>query len=581
MKKLREQTSKRIGGVAGETSIGQFDMDANREAIKNYCFTQSSNPTIQNVIKTSPPQYVLYKLNGVDVPALKVVTPSGNKQYTYIDKGIVTMNVIDSKGQQVSGYPRIFQECQSKIGLNQGQINIVNDLAEKQGYTNVFPGEALIGKTFKAVDLNTLYPDNFPIPNIHYVFQQTGLRNELINQYPEVEKDLKAVGYTFKTPPIGSSRYSAGKGILNVLTDDKYKSMFPNGAGKEGTPKVYPSEEGSTIKVNKNTVSALIKNYKSNNVSRGDCKSAIKLLYHDFNNPGDPYIVDTTNEDGETVTADAQIIAIKNTIKLCNRKNFIGSIFGVKDELETLKSKSSKVNKYGMADMLRESDDIKLKNIVREHLIRLSESNKKKILDESKIAKKRFNVIIDNNSVKTKKQKNKFTTEVIKEIRVLNDMGFSQRSINEGLFDSIGSIFGSAGEGILEMIKENFADWIIRTLTPMDPDGWLATLIKVSFGNLPVSDLGKLTDCGFLTSYLAKDIVETIGAKGQSKMGLEGGGYDFLRNAIFDAMDKSELGQKIQGGLSNMLCNKLPSIQSKMDDVQAKFKEGALQAATK
>lgn len=550
MKKLKEQYSEYNPKQGNVTSI---ERDPNLTGIQKFCEFggKFSGYEIVSHPDTKKEVWGKQRKDGTGI------------NYIYVDdSGNVRLEKRDTQNKVLSN--KIWKDCQDVLSVTEAQKGIMDAIiSTDKSYVKIFPGAGKVGtgREYTAIDVAQTpqgKESGLFTPGMHFLYKKTGSQNIKSDRISNIEKELNSAGYTLEEPT-DETLLRTGRKVSEIL-GPKYGELYKQKGQPE--PTAYKKEVVSDQK-------------------RRQCRDNIKNLYKAFKNPS------YANRYGFNTASDR--INAKDIVHWCkNNMSFVSGALGVGNELDDLfRAGESQGNPFGMRGynpssnnpVFVESNKI-LKNIVRENLIRLSESKKKKILDESKITKKRFASIIENKNINTKKQKNILFDKIITEMYILNDKGFSHKSINEGIFDSISGIFGSAGEGILEMLKEHFAEWIIKTLTPMDPDGWLGKLIKVSFGNLQLNEISKLTNCGYLTGFLAKNIVETIADKGQTKAGLEGGFYDTIRNSLFDAMDKSELGNSIQAGLSNMICGKLPNIENKMAGAAEKLKQGAIQAVS-
>ena len=221
--------------------------------------------------------------------------------------------------------------------------------------------------------------------------------------------------------------------------------------------------------------------------------------------------------------------------------------------------------------LIRESKNNELSKIIKENLILISKSKKKTLTEERNIVKSRFSVLSEGRNVKTKIDKNSFADDVITEMFELRSQGFETEVISEGLFDMLGGLFGAAGGGIGQIIKEKMATWIISKLG-LSTDGYLSNFIIVAFGNLPLSDYGKLTDCKFLSNLITNSVVESIALNVEKKSGKDGVFMDLLRNIAGDYFNDSAVENKISGYLEGVLCPLMGGIKGKMKDAEEQIK---------
>jgi hypothetical protein len=468
----------------------------------------------------------------------------------------------------------VLRECNEKLGpympkpLTQIQNEIIQHYVEQnKQFQKERPnqGEIENGK-FDVIDMVTIDSTNFPQKGVAFVYKRKNIENTLINQYPEVESALNAAGYSFTSPKVTSVDYQKGKSILQVLPGAKYQKMF-----KDKQPTVWPTGQKS-VEVNKSSAKDLLNTWKNKDIKRSDCRSAIKTLYHDFMNPGDTILTD-----------DSQVIAFKDTVYMCKtRKDFASGIFGVGNELNTLFSKGSNQNSYGMRDyrptsnVQAESTDDNIGKLIKENLINIKEKKIKSDLSEGKIVKSRLSIISENVKIDTEKQRNAFFDELLSEMSYLNSQDFDKKVINEGFFDILKGLLGHTPEGIMEYFKEYMGKWLVQKLTPMDPEGWMGSMIITSIGNLAIGDIPKLTDCNFLTKLLSKSVAEGVVRKVSHEKGLNGPMSDILRNSIVDALEETSLATKIEEGLGSVICPLLGGIKNKMDNATDKIKQNAL-----
>lgn len=263
---------------------------------------------------------------------------------------------------------------------------------------------------------------------------------------------------------------------------------------------------------------------------------------------------------------------IKNFFDLNITNNILGKL------------REDPTNKYSLSysptkTVQQESKNNLIKNLIKENLIKTKENKKRMLIEEHKIVKNRLIIISENRVLKTKKQRDKFNNELLSEMIYFNKQNFNKQIINEQFWDVLKGIFGNGAGAIMDTFKEYIGSWLVDNLTPVDPDGWLGQLIITSVGNLDISEIGKLTNCDYLTKFLAKSISETMVRKLQTGADMRNPLFDVMRNAIVDTMEESSLGQRIEKGLVEIICPLLSGVKSKMDVATDKIKQGAISAA--
>lgn len=221
----------------------------------------------------------------------------------------------------------------------------------------------------------------------------------------------------------------------------------------------------------------------------------------------------------------------------------------------------------------------KLDSLIKENLQKLSEEKNSNLLAETKIIQTRTKILTENRILKFKQPREKFFNEIISEAIYLESQGFDKQIIKEEFWDSIKGLFGQHGsEAIFGTFKEYMGKWLIQKLTPVNPEGWIGSIIVTAIGNLHIDDLSKLTDCNFITKKLSSSIGEGIARKIQHDKGYDGGISDVVRNGLFSAIDNTEMVKSLENGLANLICPALSGVKTKLEDKAKKMKTMAVQA---
>lgn len=221
----------------------------------------------------------------------------------------------------------------------------------------------------------------------------------------------------------------------------------------------------------------------------------------------------------------------------------------------------------------------KLDKLIKENLQKLSEEKNSNLLSETKIIQTRTKILTENRILKFKQPREKFFNELISEAIYLESQGFDKQIIKEEFWDTIKGMFGQHGsEAIFGTFKEYMGKWLLQKLTPVNPEGWIGSIIVTAIGNLHIDDISKLTDCNFITKKLASSIGEGIARKIQHDKGYDGGISDVVRNGLFSAIDNSEMVKSLESGLAKLVCPALSGVKTKLDNKANKMKTMALQA---
>lgn len=350
---------------------------------------------------------------------------------------------------------------------------------------------------------------------------------------------------------------------MNLQDDKTYGSQFKTPYILYADPNKMTTEKFKEVANNILTASA-------NALPKDGCRGSIIAYYKLYS-------------DKEPIS-DGTLNTYKTTVRGCIDKYNFPFLKKKIDELKfanPVKTRIGTTIDYRLSQSnVRENRDLRIKNLLRESLLEIKEQKKKTLLEESKIVKGRLQFIFENSNLKTKKQKSKFCNELLSEMIYLNSQGYDRQVINEQFFDMLKGLFGNTGESILQYFKEYLADWLISSLTPLDPNGWVGGVISKTIGNTPIGDIPKLvTDCNFTTKILSKSIAEEAIDQLKQRAGMEGAFFDVLRNAVVESLEDSDLGQKIEGALGSVLCPMLSKVSGKMSDAADTMKKGALSLA--
>jgi hypothetical protein len=230
-------------------------------------------------------------------------------------------------------------------------------------------------------------------------------------------------------------------------------------------------------------------------------------------------------------------------------------------------------NPYIIGQQIAESKKDELKTLIKENLITLSEQKKNNLLGESKIINTRFQIISESKI----ENKDKLFNEVISEMFYLNNQGFDKGLINEGFWEILKGLFPST-DVIGQWFKEKMASWLIEAIAPGQENSWVGSIITTTIGNLKIGEITKLTNCDFTTKLLSKSIAEGVIKKFADSKGVSGALADLLRNSMVEHLDSSEFAQKLESGISHLICPLLGGVTQKMSTVANTMKDKAIAA---
>lgn len=155
----------------------------------------------------------------------------------------------------------------------------------------------------------------------------------------------------------------------------------------------------------------------------------------------------------------------------------------------------------------------------------------------------------------------------------LLNQGFDVTTINEGLFDFLGSALGHSPEGVIQFFKEKLADKVL-SMIGVDPNSWIGGVISTTIGNLSIKDIGKvLTDCSFTTSLIGKSISEEAINQIRQGVGASGGFYDVLSNTLVETLESSDIGQKLEEKFTDVVCPMISDMRNKFSKTETDLKD--------
>ena len=133
---------------------------------------------------------------------------------------------------------------------------------------------------------------------------------------------------------------------------------------------------------------------------------------------------------------------------------------------------------------VQESVDSRIKSIVRNNLLMLSESKKKSIINEKKIVKTKFRPILESNSNNRVK-----INRLINETFYLINNGVDKKVVTESFWDLAKGFAGYGGSGLISYVKEKIVDSIIDKFVPGGSETWLGGIVSKSLSDIPLGDI--------------------------------------------------------------------------------------------
>lgn len=275
--------------------------------------------------------------------------------------------------------------------------------------------------------------------------------------------------------------------------------------------------------------------------------------------------------DGFTITKKDLPLKLTKSQDPYKSKGFFNKVFGRSNDLsyDEVRAILNGIDIYSME--LKENIKTKqnmLNKVIKKTLVETKE-NKKRLLQESKIVKTRFTMLMESSPLKTKKQVDDLYVNILAEMIYLHNQGFDNKLIAEsvqGVFGVLSNLFGKSGGAIVDTFKEKGVNWILTKLG-LEDNSYFKNFLITTLGNTNITDVPKLfTDCSFLTKKIAESIPEAYLRKLEYEKGLGGGISDVIRNTLYDVVRNSDFAQKLEASLAGLVCPVVSKMTSKFEN---------------
>jgi hypothetical protein len=200
-----------------------------------------------------------------------------------------------------------------------------------------------------------------------------------------------------------------------------------------------------------------------------------------------------------------------------------------------------------------------------------AKDNKEKTLIEENLVKSRILMIIESdNNIKNfhklpKEKQQKIAHSLLEEISFLSENNI----LNEQLMDTLGKIFGSSLSGIVQTIVEPM---VSSLLSKLGLGGFFNHFLTSFLVSKPQRLALALKDCKELTKLITEALSEAIVKMLQEKTGTEGTGYNFMRNALGDAVKETTFMSSLENQLAGTVCSIFSGFNKKASEVHNKLK---------
>jgi hypothetical protein len=201
-----------------------------------------------------------------------------------------------------------------------------------------------------------------------------------------------------------------------------------------------------------------------------------------------------------------------------------------------------------------------------------AKDNKEKSLIEENLVKSRILMIVESETnIKNfnklpKKKQEKIAYSLFEEINFLSENNI----LNEQLMDVLGKLFGSnALSGIAQTIVEPMVGSLLEKL---GLGGFFKDFLTSFIVSKPQRLALALKDCKELTKLITEALSEALVQMLQKQAGLEGQGYNFMRNALGGAVKDTAFISSLENQLSGIVCGVFNGFNKKAVDVYNKVK---------
>ena len=219
-----------------------------------------------------------------------------------------------------------------------------------------------------------------------------------------------------------------------------------------------------------------------------------------------------------------------------------------------------------------ESIDKGLDKLISESLKQVIVTKQKEVIQENKIVKTRFKVLIEGKKTLTKSESSKLFKNIIEEVRHLNSMEISKEVIKEELLGLLSTLTEPKNNSVMKSFKENFADWLSTKVVDRDSEVFMSDAVVSAVMGVEDSQAVNLIDCGFTSEILTKTVIEDW--KNKLLVSSENPMYvsEILRKTLRDTIDNSTFYNTLKQRIEQMICPLLNKVEEKMKTSEKEIK---------
>ena len=156
---------------------------------------------------------------------------------------------------------------------------------------------------------------------------------------------------------------------------------------------------------------------------------------------------------------------------------------------------------------------------------------------------------------------------------------YHNNTLNEGLFDFLGGLFGNLGGNVEQQLKEwvigKAMDWFVKPFLGKiggEDSGMYENIkkyVQITFAEMPFTEVvSTITDCDKMIQLMTYGLFEYLLDTMMSKVGLDGVMVDTIRQELDRAfIEDSGLANRVAGIVSGTVCGKSDAIKEKLKDL--------------
>ena len=189
-----------------------------------------------------------------------------------------------------------------------------------------------------------------------------------------------------------------------------------------------------------------------------------------------------------------------------------------------------------------------IRQVISEH-----KENKKSLIEETKLIKRRFKFILENFNLNSKFQKRKAISKIQEEKNRMFNLGFDKNLVKESFIDVMDSLYSGEGKDVLGDIKTKLGERIAASVQNKEEEH---QMILDAFNELDSSVVEKA-----IKEKRVDELSDII-----SKKALEKYKSDFGEEGLIGSMISSVDPSKFKAEVAKLISPAIDEVTSKMDE---------------